>query len=183
MKFFAPLIIIIVSIGMYFFYITPKAAEVKALYQQKVRYSNVLDKVRQLTSLRDQVLQEYNSVSETDIEHLNKIIPNKFDSILFANDMSALAIKNKLTFENYRANASGGDRGSVLSQSSSSHKTVQVSFKMVGQYSDFLAFLTSLESSLQLSDLTSLTINPTSVSKTGVQQMEFLLEINVYSLQ
>ena len=79
MKSFLPFIIIAVCVAMYFMYISPTWAKDQTLMAQKAEYTNVLDKIKELTAERDKAIAEYNSISPEDIDKLNKLIPAKFD--------------------------------------------------------------------------------------------------------
>jgi hypothetical protein len=88
MKFFAPFIVIGVSIGMYFFYIDSAIPEVQALREKKSNYEEVLKKSVELGALRDKILKDYGNISETNAEKLNKLVPVEFNAVLFANDIN-----------------------------------------------------------------------------------------------
>src|SRR3989344_160437 len=91
MKLVLPLITIAVCIGMYFIYINPTIAEVKALSLKKVEYNNALIGAGELKKKRDNVLIDYNNISADNIDRLNKIIPERFNSVSFINDMNSIA--------------------------------------------------------------------------------------------
>lgn len=186
MKLLTPLAIIAVCVGMYFLYITPGAIEVNALVNQKNEYNDVLQKAKELTTKRDELSTSYNSISAADIERLNKIIPAKFDPVVMAHDLSAIASQNKLIFADFKtASASDGDRSIVVDpQSALPYKITQISFKVVGQYSDFLRFLNSAEMNLRLLDVVGLDIIPNGATdKANDNSMQFILLVNTYSLQ
>ena len=92
MKFFAPIIVIGVAIGMYFFYMDTAFPEVQVLREKKSKYDEVLQKAVELGVLRDSLLKEYSNVSVDNSERLNKLIPEKFDAVLFANDINTMIV-------------------------------------------------------------------------------------------
>src|SRR3989344_5531491 len=115
MKLVLPLITIAVCIGMYFIYINPTIAEVKAL----------------------------------------KVDEPKTD-----------------------------DRTSIIEQTENKlYKTTVITCRVIGQYGQFLKFLQDLESSLNLVDVTSLSMKTLGGQTTGNSSLEFLLEMKTYSLQ
>ncbi len=170
---------------MYFLYITPAAVEVNALVTQKSEYEDVLQKAKELATKRDELSLSYNNIPTADIERLNKIVPAKFDPVVMAHDLSALASQNKLAFTDFRASASDGSRQVATNPDSAlPYKVTLVSFKLVGQYADFLRFLNSAEMNLRLLDVEGLEVTPNSTSdKISDSSLQFALSVNTYSLQ
>ncbi len=186
MKFFTPIAVILVCVGMYFLYISPVSMEVKALVQKKNELDNVLQKAKELTQKREEVASAYNSISQTDIDRLNKIIPEKFDSVSFANDVNTIATQNALTFRDYKVSDSVAEsqEPSVEQKGTLPFKVSVVSFKVTGQYADFLKFLNKIETSLRLMDVTGLKVEQDpKLDKNSAATMQYTLEIHTYSLK
>ena len=168
---------------MYFFYIDPSFSEVKQLSLKKSGYNTVLEKSKELAIKRDSVLADYNSISQTDINRLDKIIPNEFNAVLFANDVSTLASGYGITVKDFKINEPKTEvRDVIINQpKNEGFKTITVSFRLSGGYSQFVRFLSDLESSLRLVDVTSLSVKPNSSQASGL--MDYLLEVHTYSLR
>jgi Tfp pilus assembly protein PilO len=160
-------------------------SDVKALSLKKSDYDQVLLKSKDLKVKRDNLLLEYNNISSTDIDKLNKIVPETFNSILFANDINAMALKNNMPIKDLKIDPQRTeDRELVANQQNNSpYNIVVVSFKVVGQYKQFVTFLSELESSLRLIDVVGLSIKTTGGQKSTDDSLEFLLEMNTYSLR
>lgn len=185
MKFALPIIIIAICVGMYFIYIGPTVSEVKALSLQKANYNDVLSKSRELKAKRDDVLIDYNNISNSDIDKLNKIIPETFNSVLFANDINSIAGRNNLVIKDFKVNPQRTEDRSTMTnqQKNNSYKTTIITFKLVGQYSQFVRFLIDLESNLRLVDVVKLSIKTVGGQRSTDESLEYLLEINTYSLR
>lgn len=185
MKLITPLAVIAVCIGMYFLYITPAAIEMNALSRKKVEYFDVLEKAKELTEKRDALSASYNNISTGDIERLNKILPKNFDPVLLANNLNTVSAQNRLTFLDFKiVNANLDDRQTVVDPGNAlPYKVTVISFKLIGQYTDFLKFIDGLEKSLRLFDVVGLTIEPdTGSDKQDSGIMQFALQVNTYSL-
>ena len=185
MKLILPLTIITICIGMYFIYISPSVSEVKALSLKKANYDEVLLKSRELKAQRDDVLIDYNNISLANINKLNKIIPEIFNSVLFANDVNALASRNNLVVKDFKVDPQRTeDRELMLSQQNKNpYKTTVVTFRLVGQYGQFVRFLVDIESNLRIADVTKLSIRTVGGQRSTDNSLEYLLEINTFSLR
>lgn len=170
---------------MYVMYISPTISEVKSLSSQKSAQNDVLAKTRQLSSKREAVLVDYNNISAENIDKLNKIIPDKFNSVLFANDIAGVASRYGLTIKDFKVNEPKTEiRDAIVNiPTGEIYKTTVVTLKLQGQYLQFVNFLNDLELNLRLVDVVSLSIKPVGVQSSSTSSLEYLLEVEVYSLQ
>jgi Tfp pilus assembly protein PilO len=185
MKFILPIIVLGMCVATYFLYISGTADEVRALSMKKASYDVVLQTAKDVVALRDDVLAESNNISEANINKLNKIVPAIFNSVLFANDINSMASKNNLIVKDFRVNPQvTQDRILMISeQAPTPYKTTVIAFRMVGQYSSFVKFLTDLESNLRLVDVVGLSIRAMGGANSTDNSLEYLLEMNTYSLR
>ena len=91
MKSLLPFIVVGLCAGMYFVYIAPTLSDINLKSEKKAEYENVLGRVKELKQQRDSLSTKYNNVDRSDIEKLNMIIPSKFDTTYFSNDLDAIA--------------------------------------------------------------------------------------------
>ncbi len=185
MKFIGQFTVVAICGMIYYFYISPTLAEVKVLSKTKSDYTEVVNKAKEIAKKRDAAILDFNSISSSDIDRLNKILPEKFDPVLFANDMTAMGLAFGLPVKDLHLDtAKTESRDDVVSSSvGQGFKTNIVGFKVSGTYNQFMKFLANLELSLRLVDITSLTIRPSNNAKTVDLPMEFLLEMQTYSMQ
>lgn len=185
MKLALPFIIIAISIGVYFVYISPTVEEVRVLSAKKVEYSNALVGAEELKTKRDNVLIDYNNISGENIDKLNKIVPETFNSVLFANDVNAIASGYGLIVKDFKINEPKTDvRDVIINQPANRlYKTTVVTFSVDGQYGSFVKFIQNLESSLHLVDITGLSMKTLGGQKSADSPLQFLLEMNTYSLR
>ena len=181
MKSYISILIIALSIGMYFLYIKPMSIEIRGLNAKKDEYQNVLDRVKEIKDKRDAILLEYNSISSEELERLNKIIPDEVDSALMSNDINFLATQNSLKLKEFKLSENNSDsREEIITDTGSVYKTRVLSMRLSGSYAGFQAFLRDLESSLRLVDISSLSIKSDGVNN---DSLDYSLEANTYSLR
>jgi Tfp pilus assembly protein PilO len=185
MKFFAPIIVVAVAIGMYFFYIDTALPEIQALREEKAKYDEVMQKAVELGVLRDKILKEYSDVSVDDSERLNKLIPEKFNAVLFANDINTMILDNDLSVKDFKTNSQKTEDRSMITSDEQDipYVTNVVTFRVIGDYDKFIKFLKEIESSLRLIDVVKLSIKNTGGTKTTDNFLDFALEVNTYSLR
>jgi hypothetical protein len=187
MKALVPLLLIVLCVAMYFMYITPVTLEVKTLLAEKARYDDLLEKTQEIVEIRNSVLNDYNSISEDQKARLSKIVPETFTPVLFMNDLTSLAGKYNLGIADFKTaepdDTTAGQIAIVDPTAQQKYKANKVSFKVSGQYTQFVKFLTDLETSLELVDVTGLSITSGTTNgaiKDGV--LDYTVELNTYSL-
>lgn len=183
MKSLAPLFVIALCIGAYFVYIKPMAVEVKINTIKKSQYTDVLNRVKEIKQKREEVLAEYNSISEEDIARLKKIIPETLNPVILSNDLSRLASDNQVTLKEFKVSDTNADTGAVAEVSESIYKKTTINMTFSGQYENFVRFLTDVESGLSLIDIVSLIIKSVDSSSGRQMPMDYVLEVNTYSLR
>ncbi len=194
MKALTPFLVIIVCVAMYFYYISPELGVIEAKRAEYAKYKEVVDKVKDIQTLKDKLSSDYQSISEEDLNKLDKIIPKTFDSVIFANDLSALAAKHSLKLDQlkitYQKSEDSVNQDAQIGDKV--YKEVVSAFHLAGDYSKFLDFMVELEASLRLVDVNSLSIKSSAPStpdgKTGKvvenkNSMDYSIEIKTYSLK
>ena len=178
-----PLIIIVICVGAYFLYLGPTYSDIQSLSAKRDSYSQVLQTAQNTTAVRDRVLATYNSISQDDINRLQKIVPETFQSVVFANHLSSVAARDGFILDKLSmTDTTQADQGQqVVSAAQNQYKTISVSFSTGGQYQSFIKFLKDLESDLYLSDVTSLKISAGSAGKNS-SSFNFDVALNTYSL-
>lgn len=189
LKSLLPFLVIGLSIGLYFVYIGPTWTEISTLQAKKAQYATVLERSKDIKEKRDNLVAAYGSISEADIAKLNKIIPAKFNAILLANDLNFIATKNSVVIKDFKNNdqTPGGidgtdESGNVV------YRSHNISVSVTGDFPQFMQFIKDIESSLQLMDITnisikSLTGETTANSKVKPGSLTYSIEFQTYSLQ
>ena len=185
MKALVPFLIIALCVGAYFLYISPTLPEIDVLKVKKAQYTDILEKAKELKDMRDAALTEYNNISEDNLARLNKIIPKKFNSTLFANDVNAIASKHGMSVSWLKVENSGPEAHNGENTDTSQgevYKTISASFKVSGQYEKFIDFIKDLETNLELVDVVSLSVKQVGGDKILQNFQDYSVEINTYSL-
>ena len=158
MKILTSFILIAVSVASFFFYMQPTYSSVQNLTAQKDLYAGVLQKAKDLSAKRDQILAQYNAVSPDDINRLKSAIPDTFDSVTVAKYVNTIASKYGLVVKGIKFTVPQIDQR-VISADSSNQPVVQtMNFNFAGTYTQFASFIKDVESSLLLMDVTKIAI-------------------------
>lgn len=184
MKSLLSILVIAVSVGVYFVYIKPLTLDIRVQIAKKQEIEKVLNRVKEIKEKRDSILQEYNSISVDNIEKLNKIIPETINSVVIFNDLASAGAEYGLTVQEYKADVQNLNQNSVSETVSDlPYKKTRLTIKLSGPYSQFITFLEKIESSLRIIDITSLSVKQGSSSEKGPVTLDYVLEANVYSLR
>lgn len=182
MKALFPVLFVVIAGGIFFGFINPTYTEVKVLQAEEAVYDNALTKSRELQSVRDQLLARYNTFSTTDLDRLEKLIPDNIDNVRLILDLDSIASGYGMHARNVslNANASQASRvaGGQVGPGDARYDYMTLSFSVNGTYDTFLAFLADLESSLRLVDIDSISFSST---PTGVY--EYSVGIKTYWLK
>jgi Tfp pilus assembly protein PilO len=195
-KVFLPFIIIGLSVGMYFMYISPTWTEIDVLKAKKAEYVTALEQSKEITAKRESLFNVYDNISKEDIAKLHIIIPDKYNAVLLANDLTALAAKDSVSIKDFKTNdmadTTSTQRGigavAAVTAPASLYKTHVVTIGVTGDFQQFIQFVSDLETSLRLLDVTSLgiTSNGSAVSAPGAPKssaLQYTISLQTYSLQ
>ena len=185
MKLITPLIIIGICVAAYFTYISKTVDDISILSSTKSSYEAVLKKADEVAVKRVELFKDYEGISKANIEMLNKVIPEMFNSVLFANDINAMASRNNLVVKDFKIDPKRTEERDVMltQKKEAPYKTAIVTFRLIGQYDKFIKFLTDVESSLRLIDVTKLSIKTVGGQRATDDSLEYSLEMNTYSLK
>lgn len=186
-------ILIILAIGTYFTFTKAKLADVNAVRKINDQYISAISNADRLIKTRDEVLKDYNSISENDRERLDKMIPNTVDNIRLVIDLNSVGLRHGFSLHNIKATANAASGSSAQtaqkvpttytvkdsnSISTPTLDTVTVTFSVSAPYQQFIDFMRDLEANLRIMDLTHLTVS------TGANgTYEFGVELKTYYLR
>jgi len=135
-------------------------AEVNDLLDEREEFNEALINSRKLQDLRDELLEEYNSISSDDIEKLDVILPQRADVVKLVVDVEGMAESSGLLITN--VGLSGvDDQKKVVSdnQNGSQFNSFHIDLHLAGSYKAFLSFLGSLEKSLRIIEIEEITFS------------------------
>ena len=156
-----PIIFVIAAVGLFYTYIDPTYQEIKLLQAEEQKFDEALTRSRELQAIRDQLLSRYNTFSATDVERLNKMLPDHIDNVRLALDIDGIASAYNMRIKNIAVAGTANNRQSAgaVGPSQQPYESVILSFSVASTYEDLLLFLKDLEKSLRIVDVTQLTFN------------------------
>lgn len=187
MKSSIPFIIIAICISSYFVYIKPTIAVINQKKAKFQEYENVLNKVKEVKIKTEELSSKYSNISEDELSKLDKMIPEKFISEYFVNDLNAMAGRYGMRITQININVPLPIEGAVDDSQTDGggYKTIIAKFVLSGKYDQLLSFLKDLETSLRIMDVTNLSVKaaPADKTKGDDQNLDYTLEIKTYSLK
>lgn len=189
-----PILLIIVSIGLFYLYINPQYKIVKDLRAEKAGYDEVLDKSKELRQLRSELAEKYGRISADDLDTLQKMIPEKTDLVRLVLEIDNIALKSGISIKGIKASEYGGTqssrRGNVEADQSTGkkYKTLAVTFSWISKYDNVTDFLRELETSLKIIDIVSVKVggtgakSPSSKETSSPNEQDYDMTIHTYWL-
>lgn len=187
MKSIIQLVVICICGLVYMFYIKPVGEEIRGLMSTKKQYDTVLSGSIELKRQRDSVNADYRTIDPQNLDRLNKMIPDNFNPVLFANELSFMASRYGMLVRDFKTDETRVDtREAIINQVDiDPFRTFTVSFKLTGPYTQFKSFLNDLERSLRVVDIVGLSLRSIGGQGSGSvsNAYEYTLEVNTYSLR
>ncbi len=161
-----PIFSIIVAFVVFFFYTKPMFAEIKITQGEAAQYKEAASKAQELNAELARKLNEKRGYSVENLERLDALVPNSINEVKILADLSELARSHNMLFGNVNVeNVDGGtnnngnnstEEGTTLSQTVSyvDIENASLTFSLIGTYEQFKAFLTDVERSLVMMEIT-----------------------------
>lgn len=155
MRAFTPILLLIVSVGIFFLYIDPKYQEIKILRAEEAQYNDALNKSKELQKERDKIKDKFNKIPAAEVERLEKFLPDNVDNVRLINDLEAIVGRYGAHLRNIRIGTPAASQRDVLGDVSK-YGILTLEFSIQTSYKNFLLILRDLEDSLRLADVTSI---------------------------
>ncbi|HUO50142.1 MAG TPA: type 4a pilus biogenesis protein PilO [Candidatus Paceibacterota bacterium] len=160
------LVLLVLAGSAFFLYTKPSYDTIQTLSAQGAQYDAALAKAAQLQSLKQTLLQRYNSFDPNQIARLTTMLPDQVDNIRLILDLDNIASKYGMALQNVNISTSDAASGSgpvgAVASNAQPFDSLTISFTTSGTYASFKQFMTDLQQSLRIVDLVSLTLsNPT----------------------
>lgn len=156
MNYTISIILITISFFLSVFYTSPLLGELDILSIEKASLNASLGDSKGLRTTVAEKEVLYNNLSEDDKVKLNKLLPNSIDNVKLIIDIDNIASLYNLKLRNIdiKADAPGEFSGDSFNNP---YGTAMLRFSVSAPYESFKSFLTDLEDSLRLVDISSLT--------------------------
>ena len=157
------LILILISIGLFYTFIDPQYERAKALQLEAAEYEHVLDNAELIAATRDDLLIEYEEFPNQELERLEKVLPSHVDTVSLAKDFDTIASRYGISMQGIQVDTSRDQNSTTIIQSSTSaaYEKVTITFTIVSSYQSFRNFLNDIERSLRIIDIRSLSFRST----------------------
>lgn len=186
MKTALPYLLIAVSVGLFYIHIDPYYKQIETLQAQKAEYDAALAKVDELQQQKVRILDAYNSLPKFDLARLDRLLPEKLNTVKLVADMDGVAGKYAITVSNIKVTEEVVDRAQEVGGGElKPYRTTQVSFLFSASYENMVAFLKDLERSLQLIDIQTIAFE-TSDSEDAESNLgltDYQVSFQTYSIQ
>ncbi|MEK9161560.1 MAG: type 4a pilus biogenesis protein PilO [Patescibacteria group bacterium] len=154
-------LLLIAGAGVIFFTQTKNYfPEIKEIRGRISVYNKTIETIRNVRSSVDKLLGEYNSISQENIDKVNKMIPSGSESMKLVVQIEDMMKAKGLTLKSIDAKESAKE--SSVKTKGEGEKVVSpltLSMKAQGSYQAFYYFMNDLEKSLRLMDIGSVKIN------------------------
>ncbi len=149
-----PLILLLISFGLFYTFVSPQYKEVKSLGVEASEYSSVLDSVANIESIMTDLYGKYQQFPPEEIDRLEKALPNNADVVHLALDLDSMANKYGLSVSSVSVDPVGSTGTSFIEGGEKPpYSKVLVTFNFTSNYQSFQSFLKELEQSLRVTDI------------------------------
>ncbi len=194
MKFIFSILLIIISVILFFWIVNPLYSDVSNLRAEVATYNVALNNSKELQATRDQLTENYKNINKSDKERLERFLPNTVNNIRFILEIERIANMHSMPIKNVRFQPEkvSGDNSSDITKNPSKQGTTVVTsgnqgaslpygsfpieFTTEGDYNTFVLFLKDLEHNLRLIDIKSI-----SFTVPAVQDKNGTINPNIYT--
>ncbi|MCR4310980.1 MAG: hypothetical protein NUV54_00190 [Candidatus Taylorbacteria bacterium] len=173
-----PVILLLSSIGLFFGYINPAytgdtgsvdtaGKSIKELKLEDADYTDALTKTAEIERVRSGLSEKLNSISPSNLEKIEKFLPDHIDAVRLIIDINNLAQKYGMSLTNLVLTASGEvpttkkvvTPGAPIGPDTRPYSSIKLGYTVTGTYDNFVQFLKELEESLRVVDIMSLSFS------------------------
>jgi len=180
MKNTTALLLLFLSVALFYTFTRPYYEKVQTLRTSAADYQNVLDNMSRIAETRDQLLVDYNGIPKVEIERLGKVLPDHVDTVRMAQELDTIASAHGIALKNVRIDAASAQDASlpVLPENEKPYNKITLTFGFISNYANFRRFLEDLEKSLRIMDVRGLVFQN---SESGLS--EYQTSIDTYWLR
>lgn len=175
MKSNTAIILLLLSVGLFYTFTNAQYRDVRKLHTLANEYQNVLQRVSAIVELRDTLLSDYGTIPKTEIDRLNKVLPDDIDNVQLALDLDSMAARYGISIKSIQVatEASGGTDLIVLPEYADPYDKAAVTFSFVSNYENFLRLLADIEKSLRIMNVKSISF---ATSDSGLYDYQISVE-------
>lgn len=174
MKNKSPIILVLLSVGLFYTFTNVEYKKVQSLSALASQYQDVLKNVSGITRLRDGLLIAYEEFPQEAIRRIEKVLPDNVDTVRLALELDSMASRYGIAIKNVRL---GNDTNSsplpILPENASSYEKAAVSFSFVSNYANLKRLLADMENNLRIMEVKSLSFQ---ADDNGLYEHEVVVE-------
>ncbi len=191
-KIIVPILLFILSVGLYFTYLKPAYGVYLAFKEQEERLDIAIVDSKELLKKYDVLYGEYSLITDSQKEKLSKILPDAVDIVRLVMDLDNLATNHNLSISSFEipdmetdqlphASNRKNNRSGNNEEAENPVASAVLGVEIAGDYNDFKSFLFDAERSLSIMDVVAIDIKTFDITKPGVEnQIVYSLGLQVY---
>jgi len=158
MKTTTALILILISVGLFYSFTSSQYQKLGELSQSYQSYSDILDNVSDLTTKRDEISAEYRNIPQINKDNLSKVLPDNVDIVRLSMDFDSIASQYGISIKSIQETKNNNDNSIsiIMNPASKSYDSSTISFDFVASYDNFRKFMHDIESSLRIINIKSI---------------------------
>lgn len=178
-----PIFSIVIALVIFFFYSKPMFAEMRVLQEQTAQYSDAVKKAQDLNTELSDKLKKKRSYDTESINRLNALVPESINEVKVLTDLSEIARSHNMLFGNINVTNSDNEKSDStvpdpsVSTGDVSYENITntgIAFSLIGTYDQFKSFLSDIERSLVLMEVTGITFT---TGEGDLQQYEVSIQL------
>jgi len=165
MRFIMPIVLIGISISVFFMFTDPLYKDVGTLGTKVTSYNEALNNSTMLENERDKLTAKFGTINPDNLTKLQKLLPENIDNIRLILEIEKIASPYNMVLTDVKYNAtdksvaaptvSETQGGAIAKSVVKNYGIFDLEFSTTGSYNNFIAFLKDLESNLRIVDMLS----------------------------
>lgn len=175
-----PIFLLAAAISIFYFFTDPTYQEIKTLKLEGKSYADALDNSKKLQAVRDQLLAKYNAIPQTQIDRLERMVPNNVDNVRLVLEIDRIAAKYGMSIKNIKLSKENTSKEkNLIGKDNKTYGTLSLEFSVDGPYQNFISFISDLEKNLRIVDIDSVSFS----SANSSDVIQFGVKIKTYWLK
>lgn len=165
MQFIMPIILIGISVAVFFVYSNPIYNDMGGLRTQIESYDKALSNSKVLKNEIDKLTTKFNSIDKDDLEKIQKLLPENIDNIRLILEIEDIAKPYGMALKNIKYNPTSKDVPTAEGEIQRNEEDLaapkdygiwDLEFSTSGTYNNFLNFTRDLQGNLRIVDISSI---------------------------
>lgn len=157
-KVFAPILLVIISLGLFFSYLSPALGALKKYQELTATLAEAITNYEMLFEKKKEVMETKQGTLQAHENNFQQILPDEIDTVQLIIDIENMLADLNLTALSYTLPSQATYLGQKEGYDVNTVQSKVMSIELTGPYEDFKQFIQTLESSRTLIDVTSIGI-------------------------